>query len=169
MSCIVSHLIRIARIGFGCFLGCVLLTLGVRAQEHLHPTDASIVALQPLAQQVRRLETALAYLGQPLPARRTARRSTRDGARRFAAAVSEIQRILDRYVLRDVHINPESRVKVEQGAGKAGAGPRRHAPVSRESAQRGRRHGTPRRAEPQRWPCVRPGRRRNVPSRRRDH
>ena len=90
----------------------ILVTLGLRAQEHVHLT----VPLQPLAQQVRRLETALAYLGQPLPA---ADRNAFDdaiGMSDEAAGVSRLQEVLDRYVLATVHINPESRVKVEQGA-----------------------------------------------------
>ena len=94
------------------------LTLGLRAQEHVHTTTAEPVPLQPLAQQVRRLETALAYLGQPLPA---ADRKIFDEAIAMsdtAVAVSRLQEVLDRYVLATVHINPESRVKVGQGAAK---------------------------------------------------
>jgi len=113
-----SYLIRAVRIGCCGMLGVVLLTLGLRAQEHVHPTDASIVALQPLAQQVRRLETALAYLGQPLPAQDRQAIDTAIARTDSAAAVSEIQEILDRYALAAVHINPESRVKVEQGGAK---------------------------------------------------
>jgi hypothetical protein len=85
---------------------------GLRGQEHVRLT----VPLQPLAQQVRRLETALAYLGQPLPA---ADRKAFDDAIAMsdeAAGVSRLQEVLDRYVLATIHINPESRVKVEQGA-----------------------------------------------------
>lgn len=74
------------------------------------------VELQPFAQQTRRLEQALSYLGQPL---------TRDAARAInsavglpdeRAAVREIQRVLDQLVLVEVEINPESRVKVRQAA-----------------------------------------------------
>src|SRR3954469_18288857 len=115
MSSAGANLSRLARIGFGGMVGCVLLTLGLQAQEHVHPTDPSVLALQPLAQQVRRLETALEYLGQPLPVKD---RQAIDGAiarTDTGAAVSEIQAILDRFVLANIHINPESRVKVEQG------------------------------------------------------
>ena len=42
---------------------CRLLSLAVHAQEHQHPGDPGTVPLQPLAQQVRRVETTLAYLG----------------------------------------------------------------------------------------------------------
>jgi hypothetical protein len=94
----------------------ILVTLGLRAQERVRLTTAEPVPLQPLAQQVRRLETALAYLGQPLP---SADRKAFDdviGMSDEATAVSRLQEVLDRYVLATVHINPESRVKVEQGA-----------------------------------------------------
>jgi hypothetical protein len=72
------------------------------------------VALQPLAAQVDRVIEALDMLGQPLPA------SVKDriaGARKAAdaAAVREIQQVLDEYCLVGVSINPESRVKAVQG------------------------------------------------------
>src|SRR4026209_2069114 len=118
MLSVVSFLIRSVRFGCAAILGCVLLTLGVRAQEHVHPADPSVVALQPLAQQVRRLETAMAYLGQPLPAPDRQAIDTAIARTDSAGAVSEIQKVLDRYVLANVHVNPESRVKVEQGAAK---------------------------------------------------
>ncbi len=74
------------------------------------------VALQPLAQQVRRLEGALAYLGQPLaPADHQALNQAIADTDE-AAAVARIAAILDRHALFHVEINPESRVKVTQGA-----------------------------------------------------
>src|SRR6188474_2032118 len=93
------------------------VTLTVRAQEHLHPT-VEPVALQPLAQQARRVQIALAFLGQPLP---SPDRQAIDDAIAMTdepAAVARLQQILDRYVIARVHINPESRVKVEQGDAK---------------------------------------------------
>src|SRR5688572_22640090 len=42
----------------------VALTLAATAQQ---PPPKTPLPLQPLAQQVRRLETALRYLGEPLP------------------------------------------------------------------------------------------------------
>ena len=102
----------------GLALICVALTLTLQAQQHVHTTTSEPVPLQPLAQQVRRLETALAYLGQPLPA---ADRAAFDGAIAMtdaAAGVARIEEALDRHVLATVHINPESRVKAEQGAAK---------------------------------------------------
>ena len=95
-----------------------VLTLTLQAQEHVHKTSVEPVALQPLAQQIRRLETALAYLGQPLP---PADRAAFDAAIAMAdttAGVARLQEVLDRHVIATVHINPESRVKVAQGAAK---------------------------------------------------
>ncbi|PYR18248.1 MAG: hypothetical protein DMF94_20840 [Acidobacteria bacterium] len=76
------------------------------------------VPLQPLAQQARRLETALTYLGQPLAS--TDRQAINDAISTAdeEAAVQELQTTLDRHVLAVVRINPESRVSVEQGPAK---------------------------------------------------
>ena len=94
----------------------ITLTLGLRAQEHVHTAPTGPVPLQPLAQQVRRLETALAYLGQPLPAADRRLFDDAIGMGDAAAAVVRLQQVLDQFVLATVHINPESRVKVVQGA-----------------------------------------------------
>ncbi|MBZ2185263.1 MAG: CehA/McbA family metallohydrolase [Bryobacter sp.] len=77
------------------------------------------VALQPLAQQVRRLEDALAFLGQPLP--EEARRGIAAGvaAEDEAAGVKQIEAALAPFVLARVEINAEARVKVERGAARA--------------------------------------------------
>src|SRR5574341_765763 len=80
------------------------------------PDAAAPVALQPLAQTVRRLEVALAYLGQPLPAADHEGISAALGMDNEAEAVAAVQRVLDRHVLLTVHINPESRVRVTQGS-----------------------------------------------------
>jgi len=76
------------------------------------------VPLQPLAQQVRRLEDAMNYLGQPFS---TADRAAINAAIANAdegAAVADLEKILDRYALAIVDINAESRVKVEPGPAK---------------------------------------------------
>ena len=89
------------------------MVLGVGAQE---PPRAQTAILQPLAQQARRLESALRYLGEPLSA---SERQAIDAALALAdegAGVAQIEQVLDRRVLVRVHINPESRVRVEQGA-----------------------------------------------------
>ena len=90
------------------------------AQEtpHQHPSPSGPIPLQPLAQQVRQLEEALNYLGQPLAANDHQRINKAIANPDQAAAVTEIESILEPYVLVRVDINPESRVKVEQGAAK---------------------------------------------------
>jgi hypothetical protein len=88
------------------------LTLTLAAQQA--PTGGP--SLQPLAQQVRRLETALGFLGQPLPAEDHAAINAAIALPDESAAVGRLQEVLDRHVLARVDINPESRVKVEQGA-----------------------------------------------------
>jgi hypothetical protein len=94
-------------------VACFALTLRAQGPS---PPGSSGVPLQPLAQQARRLETALRYLGQPLSqadhdAINAAVASTDEGA-----GVMRLQQILDRHALITVHISPESRVKVEQAA-----------------------------------------------------
>ena len=84
---------------------------------HQHPTDAA-VPLQPLAQQVRRLEDAMNYLGQPFPAADHSAINAAIANADEGAAVAELQKILDRYALAIVDINAESRVKVEPGPAK---------------------------------------------------
>jgi len=76
------------------------------------------VPLQPFAQQVRQIETALDYLGQPLsPADQSAINAAIANPDE-AAAVSQLERVLDKYALALVDINPESRVKVAPGPAK---------------------------------------------------
>src|SRR5207253_8794668 len=77
--------------------------------------QAARVALQPLAQQVRQMEEALSFLGQPLPAADAQRIRAALGQPDEAAAVAELGRVLDQYALAIVTINAESRVKVEVG------------------------------------------------------
>jgi len=78
-------------------------------------SGTSIVELQPLAAQVARVVEALQYLGAPLPkADRDALASALSGTDE-RAATTRIQEVLDPHCLLDVHINPESRVRVTQG------------------------------------------------------
>jgi hypothetical protein len=94
---------------------CVFdLALGLSAQEPAHAPP--VVPLQPLAQQVRRLETALRYLGEPLSQADHQAINAAIDSRDESSAVARIQQALDRHVLASVHINPESRVRVEQGS-----------------------------------------------------
>ena len=70
---------------------------------------------QPLAAQLIRVLDSLEMLGDPLPA------ADAKELRRLATTapdVEQIQKILDRYCLIGININPESRVKVQQGAAK---------------------------------------------------
>jgi hypothetical protein len=73
------------------------------------------VEAQPVKAQVRRLEQALEFLGEPLTA---AQKSALDKALQetdASKAVTAIQQALDALVLAAVNINPESRVKVAAG------------------------------------------------------
>jgi hypothetical protein len=82
------------------------------------PVKVEQVELQPLTAQVKRLVEALDYLGAPLsPSDKEAleRASHDTDATRANRA---IQDTLDKYCLADIQINPESRVKVAQGAAK---------------------------------------------------
>ena len=77
---------------------------------------AGAVEAQPLAAQATRVADALAYVGAPLAA------DDREALRAAVAAPdasTAIQTILDRYCLLDIHINPESRVKVAPGLARA--------------------------------------------------
>jgi len=79
---------------------------------------AQSVPLQPFAQQVRRLEDALNYIGQPLSAADHAELNRALAVEDEVQAVARLQEILDQYVLAEVDINAESRVKVKQGRAK---------------------------------------------------
>ncbi len=85
--------------------------LGMAAAQQL-PVVTS-VEQQPLAAQVSRLLEALQFLGEPLPAEETAQ------LKQPGTTPAEIQKILDRHCLVGVEINPESRVKVQEGPAKA--------------------------------------------------
>ena len=97
---------------------CAGLTLSGHAQQRQPGPPEKTVPLQPLAQQARRLETAVRYLGEPLPAADHAALNDAVASADDRAAVAGIQQVLDKYVLATVHISPESRAKVEQGAAK---------------------------------------------------
>ena len=79
---------------------------------------AAPVPLQPLAQQVRQLQDALSYLGQPLTPAQDKEINAAIAKPDEAAAVASLEPVLDRLALVTVTINAESRVKVEQGAAK---------------------------------------------------
>jgi len=77
------------------------------------------VSIQPFAQQVRAVETSLAYLGQPLALSDHEAINEAVADADESAAVNRLQQILDKYTIAIVDINPESRVKVQAGAAKA--------------------------------------------------
>ncbi len=79
------------------------------------PLLAQQVPLQPLAQQVRRIEDALAFIGQPLSAQTSSQIDAAIANADGAKAVLSLEAALAPYVLANVEINPESRVKVVRG------------------------------------------------------
>ncbi len=88
---------------------------GGNNRSRLITTDPGQLAIQPLAQQIRRLESAMEVLGQPLD--RATKEAINDAIsnKDELTGVTALQRTLDPYVLAIVDINAESRVKVERG------------------------------------------------------
>jgi hypothetical protein len=80
------------------------------AQQHL--------ALQPFAQQIRQVETSLAYLGEPLSQEDQDAINQAIAKQDESAAIAQLEQLLDKNVLAIVDINPESRVKVQLGSAK---------------------------------------------------
>ena len=103
----------VAAIFFLC-ISCVVAS----AQEHQHDSKSALIPLQPMAQQARQLTEALNYLGQPLTPQEQKRVNDAIGMPDETAAVQALEKIFDSHVLVNVDINPESRVKVEQGEAK---------------------------------------------------
>lgn len=99
------------------------LALALPALVLLHAEELPIVTgveYQPLAAQVARVVQALDMTGEPLPEADAAEvRRLVDAGVDSPKAVTRIQEILDRHCITGVHINPESRVKVQQGPAKA--------------------------------------------------
>jgi hypothetical protein len=95
----------------------VIISLGMNAFAQASG-DNPKVALQPLAQQVRQIESALNYLGQPLSPGDVQRINAALALQDEAAAAAELERVLDQSVIAVVSINPESRVKVDSGPAK---------------------------------------------------
>ncbi|MGH9833686.1 MAG: CehA/McbA family metallohydrolase [Blastocatellia bacterium] len=96
----------------------LLLILASALLTAQQPVKVEQVELQPLTAQVKRLVEAMDYLGAPLKSsdkEALERASHETDATRANRA---IQDTLDKYCLADIHINPESRVKVTQGAAK---------------------------------------------------
>jgi hypothetical protein len=89
-----------------------------QAQAPAPAVSAVSVPLQPFAQQVRQVEAALSYLGQPLSQADQDRINQAIANPDEAPAVSQVEQVLDPYALAIVEINPESRVKVRPGPAK---------------------------------------------------
>ena len=104
--------LRIA-IPTGALVAGLTLTLGAQARD---ARPESTVPLQPLAQQARRIETTLRFLGEPLPAADHQAINEATATADERTGVARLQQIFDKYVLATVHISPESRVRVEAGA-----------------------------------------------------
>ncbi|MPZ20500.1 MAG: hypothetical protein GEV06_21690 [Luteitalea sp.] len=97
------------------FLALVWLSESFSANGSSTLPKVENVSLQPLAAQVTRVVEALDYLGVPLSAaekRSLEAALDHDDEKR---AVLALQDVLDRHCLVDIHINPESRVRVTQG------------------------------------------------------
>src|SRR5260370_8831233 len=99
----------------------VILLCGIASAQdttHQHATVPAPIPLQPLALQVRKLEEAMSYLGQPFSV--AGLRSIHEAIANpdEAAAVHALESTLAANVLLRVEINPESRVKVEEGTAK---------------------------------------------------
>ena len=92
-------------------VSCVLLLLSssIYADDPVYDVEA-----QPLRAQVQRVAEALTYVGNPLTSKQKAEL---DQIHNLAddEYVTGVQSVLDRLALAEVHINPESRVKVTMG------------------------------------------------------
>ena len=98
-------------------IGLVLASLVCSSEELPLVTK---VEFQPLAAQVTRVLQTLEMVGEPLATAdaQELQKLIASGSP-TAKSVEQIQRILDKHVLAGVDINPESRVKVQQGQAKA--------------------------------------------------
>ena len=88
--------------------------LPVQTQAETLPI-VTAVERQPLASSTKRLVEALDYVGAPLSKQDTAALQAALALENDTQAVRGIQKVLDRYCLAGVHINAESRVKVQEG------------------------------------------------------
>ncbi len=116
---------------------CKLITIAASLLCNLAAAQTT-VPLQPFVQDVRQVETALAYLGEPLPPKDENAINTLAAKTDQAEAVSGLEQVLDKYTLAIVEINPESRVKVQPGSRKTRTGRSRNAGFPGEGDQSGR-------------------------------
>ena len=78
--------------------------------------NATEVPLQPFILQVRQVERALEYLGEPLNEMERQKINAAVAKTDEAESIAEVESVLEPHVLMVVNINPESRVQVRQGA-----------------------------------------------------
>src|SRR4051812_17491224 len=90
------------------------------AQSNQTPlvTPTNTIPLQPFALQVRQIESALEYLGQPLRSAEQQQINDAIADSDEPAAVARTEQILDKHTIAIVDINPESRVQVRPGSAK---------------------------------------------------
>ena len=93
----------------------LLLSLALSVQDVDRLPLVTGADLQPLRLHLNRLKEALDFLGQPLSPQESARLDAALKENDPDKAVSAIQEAIDPLCLVGVHINPESRVKVEPG------------------------------------------------------
>lgn len=94
------------------------LALCLALSCNVTPPSEAQVELQPFASQVKRLLETLDYLGAPVRQDDRNKIEKSLGEYKEGKTTAEVQNVLDQYSLFDIHINPESRVKVTQGAAK---------------------------------------------------
>lgn len=102
---------------FALLLIAVGNALPAEAPHALQPIGG--VERQPLVSQAERLIEAMQFIGSPLARKDAARLEAAMMLDDPNAAAEEIQNVLNPYCLLDVHINPESRVKVARGPARA--------------------------------------------------
>ncbi len=100
-------------------LGLTVLLLSINLAFTAEPPPIiTSVERQPLTAQVRRLLSALEYLGSPFPAPDRIALEAAMNETDAVVATHTLQQMLDKHVLYFVHINPEMRVKVAAGMAK---------------------------------------------------
>ncbi|MEY4565372.1 MAG: hypothetical protein RLY14_342 [Planctomycetota bacterium] len=102
---------RLVQLSF--YLIALMLFFGSASAQEVSVTS---VARQPLEASVKRLREAMRFLGEPLSESYEQRFAELENQVNDAEVVLEIQKLLDPQCLAVVSINPESRVKVAQGA-----------------------------------------------------
>ncbi|MDP6443773.1 MAG: CehA/McbA family metallohydrolase [Pirellulaceae bacterium] len=92
-------------------VACSLFADGASRLAKAAELEIVDVEAQPLGASLSRVSEALQFLGWPLPATTSAGLREAIGDDDAAA----MQRVIDRHALVEVHLNPESRVKVKRG------------------------------------------------------